>query len=59
MKPGTKDQIEGAIHLVKGDVKEMIGQVINKPDLEAEGKAEQLAGKLQKKVGQVEEVFEK
>jgi uncharacterized protein YjbJ (UPF0337 family) len=43
---------------VKGKVKEMAGQVLNKPDLEAEGRIENLGGKVQKKAGQVEQVFE-
>ena len=59
MKQSTKDQIEGEFHKVKGDVKEKVGQVTNNPDLEGEGKGENLAGKIQKKVGQIEKVFEK
>lgn len=59
MKTSTKDQLEGKFHEVKGKVKETAGQAVNNPDLANEGKAENLGGKLQKKVGQVEEVFEK
>ena len=59
MKPSTKDQMEGKFHEVKGAVKEKTGQVINNPDLEAEGQAEKLTGKVQKKIGQIEEVLEK
>lgn len=59
MKPSTEDQVQGAVHKVKGTVKEKVGQVINKPDLEAEGKGENLAGKIQQKIGQLEKVFEK
>ena len=59
MTPGTKDQIEGAFHEVKGKVKKKAGHAVNKPELEAEGQAENLAGKVQKKVGQIEKVFEK
>jgi uncharacterized protein YjbJ (UPF0337 family) len=55
----TKDRIEGAIHEVKGKAKETAGQAIGNPDLELEGQAENLGGKVQKKVGQVEQVFEK
>jgi uncharacterized protein YjbJ (UPF0337 family) len=44
---------------VKGKVKETAGQVTNNPDLEAEGKAEHRAGKVEKKVGQIKKVFEK
>ena len=58
MNPSTKDQLEGAIHEVKGKVKETVGHLINNPELEAEGKAEVLGGKVQTKVGQVEKVFE-
>jgi uncharacterized protein YjbJ (UPF0337 family) len=58
MTPGTKDQLEGKLHEVKGKVKETVGQVTNNPDLEAEGQAEKLGGKVQKKVGDVERVFE-
>jgi uncharacterized protein YjbJ (UPF0337 family) len=59
MKPSTQDQIQGAVHAVKGSVKEKVGQVIDKPELEGEGKDEKLSGKIQRKVGQVEKVFEK
>jgi uncharacterized protein YjbJ (UPF0337 family) len=59
MNPSTQDQIEGAIHEVKGKVKETAGHVLNQPDLEVEGKNENFGGKVQKKVGQIEQVFEK
>jgi len=59
MNPSTNDQIEGKFHEVKGKLKETAGQVGNNPDLEAEGQAENLGGKVQKKVGQLEKVFEK
>ena len=59
MDNSTKDQLEGALHEAKGKVKETAGRVLNNPDLETEGKTENLGGKLQKKVGQIEKVFEK
>ena len=59
MKQSTKDQVAGQVHEVKGTVKEKAGQVTNNPNLEAEGTTENLAGKIQKKVGQVEKVIEK
>jgi uncharacterized protein YjbJ (UPF0337 family) len=59
MQPSTKDQIEGKFHELKGTVKEKAGQVINNPDLEAEGQAEKLTGKVQNKIGQIERVLEK
>jgi len=59
MKSSTKDQVEGTLHKVKGKVKEAAGRVSNSPDLIVEGQAEALAGTVQKKVGQIEQVFEK
>jgi uncharacterized protein YjbJ (UPF0337 family) len=59
MKPSTTDQIKGNVHEVKGKVKEKAGQVTNNPKLEAEGQDEKFAGKVQKKVGQIEKVLEK
>jgi len=59
MQPSTEDQIKGAVHEVKGAVKEKAGQILHKPELEAEGQDENLAGKVQQKIGQVKKVFEK
>ena len=59
MKPSTKDQIRGKLHEVKGAVKQKAGQLTNNPDLEAKGQGEKFAGKVQKKVGQIEKIFEK
>jgi len=59
MTQSTNDQIEGKLHEVKGGLKETLGQVTNSPKLEAEGTNEKLAGKVQKKVGEIEEVLEK
>jgi uncharacterized protein YjbJ (UPF0337 family) len=43
---------------VKGKLKEKLGKAINNPNLEAEGRAEKVSGKIQKKIGQVEKVLE-
>ena len=59
MTPSMKDQVQGKFHEVKGKAKQAAGQVTDNPKLEAEGQAEKLTGKIQKKVGQVEKVFEK
>jgi uncharacterized protein YjbJ (UPF0337 family) len=59
MNPSTKDQIEGKLHELKGKIKEKAGQSTNDPDLTAEGQAEKIAGKVPKKVGQIEKVFER
>jgi uncharacterized protein YjbJ (UPF0337 family) len=59
MKDSTKDKVEGAVHDVKGSLKEKIGHATNNPNLEAEGQDEKVAGKIQKKVGDIEKVLEK
>jgi len=59
MKSSQKDEIKGAFHEVKGKLKVAAGEVTNDPDLKAEGQAEKVAGKVQKKVGQIKKVFEK
>ena len=59
MKPSTKDQIAGKLHEMKGKAKQKAGQLSNNPTLAAEGQDEKLAGKIQKKVGQIEKVFDK
>ncbi|MBW4054551.1 MAG: CsbD family protein [Proteobacteria bacterium] len=59
MKPGTKDKGEGKLHEVKGKVKEVAGKLSDKPELEAEGIGEKIAGKLQGKIGQAKKVVGK
>jgi uncharacterized protein YjbJ (UPF0337 family) len=59
MNPSTTDKIRGAIHEVKGEIKKKTCQVTNNSHLEAEGRVEQNTGKVEKKVGQIERVFEK
>ncbi len=59
MKQSTTDQAEGNLHELKGKVKETAGHVLNNPNLEADGKQEKVAGKVQQKVAQVEKVFDK
>jgi len=58
MKPSTEDQVKGKFHEVKGTVKEKVGHATNDRDLEGEGQDEKVAGKVQKKVGQVEKVLD-
>ena len=59
MKSSTKDNLEGTMHKVKGKIKEIVGKVINKPDLEAEGKEESRTGEVQEKIGDVKKVVGK
>jgi uncharacterized protein YjbJ (UPF0337 family) len=59
MKPSTTDQIQGSLHEVIGKAKQKAGEVVNDPNLAAKGQDEKVAGKVQKKVGQIERVLEK
>ena len=59
MKDSAKDKVEGAAHELKGAIKEKIGRVAHNPDLEVEGTAEKVGGKVQKKAGDIEKVIEK
>lgn len=59
MKSSTTDKVEGKIHEVKGKVKEEAGKALGDPDLRDRGVAEKIAGKVQKKVGDVKHVFGK
>ncbi len=59
MKDSTKDKAQGTAHEAKGAVKEAVGKVVGNPNLESEGAGEKVAGKVQKKVGDIEKVFEK
>jgi uncharacterized protein YjbJ (UPF0337 family) len=59
MKPSTEDEIAGKVHEVKGTIKEKVGELTNDPDLEGEGIGEKLAGKVRKKIGQVEKALGK
>ncbi len=54
MKHSTTDQIEGTAHVIKGTVKEAVGDVLNDPKRKLEGKAEQVLGHVQKAAGEVE-----
>ena len=59
MKSSTKDQAEGKLHGLKGKVKEIAGKLTDNPKLEAEGTGENIAGKVQVKIGQVKKVLGK
>jgi uncharacterized protein YjbJ (UPF0337 family) len=58
MKPSTRDQMRGSMEEMKGKAKEKAGQIVGNPQLENEGHDQKIAGKVQKKVGQIEKVFD-
>jgi uncharacterized protein YjbJ (UPF0337 family) len=58
MKQSSMDQAKGKLHEVKGKIKAKLGQATKNPKLETEGEDEQVVGTVQKKIGQIEKVFE-
>ena len=52
-----KDRIEGSAKQVKGAVKEATGKVLGDAKLEAEGKADKTAGKIQNAVGGIKDTL--
>jgi uncharacterized protein YjbJ (UPF0337 family) len=59
MKSSMRDKAEGTFHEAKGKAREITGRISDNPTLEAKGAAEKIAGKAQKKVGQVKKVLGK
>ena len=59
MTSSTKDKIKGTLHEAKGKVKEESGKAIGNPNLRDRGTDEKIAGKVQKKIGDVKKVFGK
>jgi len=56
MKPSTDDKTIGKLHEVKGAIKQKVGELTENSNLEADGRAEKNAGKVQNFVGKVEKV---
>ena len=59
MKNSIKDEVAGKTHEVKGAIKEAAGRVTGNPKVEADGQQAKIAGKIQKKIGQIERVVDK
>ena len=57
MDESAKDKIQGKVHQAVGKVKEEIGRAIGNPTLQARGTAEKVAGRVQKKLGDVKKVL--
>ena len=51
----NKDQVKGTLEKAKGSVKEATGKAVGNEKLQAEGKADKMAGSIQKKVGDVKD----
>ena len=52
-----KDRVEGSVEQAKGKVKEVAGKVIGDSKLEGEGKADQVAGKIQNTIGGIKDTL--
>lgn len=59
MKSSNQDKAEGSAKDLKGKVKESVGRATGDRSLQARGNADQAAGKIQKKTGDVKKVFGK
>ena len=59
MSDSLKNKVEGTAREAKGKIKETAGRATNNPDLADRGTAEKVAGKMQRKAGEVEKVFGK
>ena len=58
MKSSTKDKVKGGFREANGKVKEKTGKATGDPDLRDRGTVEKAGGKVQRKIGDVEKVFE-
>jgi uncharacterized protein YjbJ (UPF0337 family) len=52
-----KDRVEGSAKGIVGKVKEVAGKVLGDAKVESEGKADQVAGKVQNAVGGVKDTI--
>ena len=57
MKSSLRDKAEGTFHEVKGKIKETTGRLLDNEELAAKGAGETIAGKAQRKTGQVKDVL--
>ena len=55
----NKDRIVGAAKEAKGAVEETVGHIFGDAKLEAEGKADKIAGKVQNAVGGAKDALKK
>jgi uncharacterized protein YjbJ (UPF0337 family) len=51
----NKDRIQGSAEQAKGKIKEVAGKLTGDSKLEGEGKADQVAGKIQNTVGGIKD----
>jgi uncharacterized protein YjbJ (UPF0337 family) len=57
VKSSTKDRAKGRAKETKGKLTESAGRALRDPNLEDRGTTDKIAGKVQRKVGEVKKVF--
>lgn len=55
----NNDRIDGALKTTGGKIKEGVGKLVGDASLETEGKADQIAGKIQNAVGGLKDALSK
>ena len=53
-KLSTNDMATGKLHEIKGAIRQQVGKITENPDLEADGQAEKIVGKVQTLAGKIE-----
>ena len=56
MMGSTMDKVKGAANVAGGKLKEGVGKAIGNEQMQAEGLAQQVKGKVQQKVGEAKDV---
>jgi uncharacterized protein YjbJ (UPF0337 family) len=54
-----KDRVEGSLNQAKGKMKEAAGKLVGDDKLKSEGKADQVAGKVQNTIGGIKDSVRK
>jgi uncharacterized protein YjbJ (UPF0337 family) len=58
MKASRKNRTRGSAKEIKGHLKEKSGRLVGNRRMEAEGRVERGTGKIRRKVGEAEHLFE-
>ena len=59
MKSSTRDKVKNRAKEIAGEVKEKTGKAIGNRNLQDRGTTEKIAGKVERKIGDVKKVFGK
>ena len=59
MSSALKDKVKGTLREAKGKAKEVAGKITDNPKLQGKGIIEKIAGKAERKLGEIKKVFGK